>query len=183
MYNSRLSGGLTRGTDIPPAQQEAREQAWVPAPHEDAVGPRRAVEPPQEGAQASHCPDTVQASGRLTAERLPRTSRITRAAELRALLTEGKRRRTDHLDLFTRPSPLGRSRVAVIVPRFAHTAPQRNQLRRRVREICRRAVLPVLPAPLDVAVRARPRAYGARFELLRAEIVGILCPWLPGSPS
>jgi ribonuclease P protein component len=73
--------------------------------------------------------------------------------------------------------------VAVIVPRFAHTAPQRNQLRRRVREICRRSVLPVLPAPLDVAVRTRPRAYDARFELLRAEIVGILCPSSPGSPS
>ena len=112
----------------------------------------------------------------MTAERLPKAYRITRAAELRALLTEGKRRRTDHLDLFTRPSPLGHSRVAVIVPRFAHTAPQRNRLRRRVKEICRRSVLPVLPAPLDVAVRARRGAYEARFELLRAEIVGILCP-------
>ena len=183
MYVSRLSGGLNLGSDIPSAQQEAREQAWFPAPHEDAVGPRRSVRPPQEGAQASHCPDTVQASGRLTAERLPRASRITRAAELRALLTEGKRRRTDHLDLFTRPSPFEHSRVAVIVPRFAHTAPQRNQLRRRVREICRRAVLPVLPAALDVAVRARPGAYDAPFELLRSEIVGVLCPLSPGSPS
>lgn len=73
--------------------------------------------------------------------------------------------------------------MAVIVPRFAHSAPERNRLRRRVREICRRAVLPVLAAPLDVAVRARPAAYGARFELLRTEIVGILCPSSPGSPS
>jgi ribonuclease P protein component len=119
----------------------------------------------------------------LTAERLPKASRIARAAELRALLTEGKRRRTDHLDLFIRPSPLGHSRLAVIVPRFAHTAPQRNQLRRRVREICRRAVFPGLEAPLDVVVRARRGAYEVRFELLRAEIVGILCPSLPGSPS
>jgi RNase P protein component len=73
--------------------------------------------------------------------------------------------------------------VAVIVPRFTHTAPQRNQLRRRLREILRRAVLPVLPAPLDVAARARPTAYDARFELLRAEIVGTLCPSSPASPS
>jgi ribonuclease P protein component len=119
----------------------------------------------------------------LTAERLPKASRIARAAELRTLLTEGKRHRTDHLDLFIRPSPLGHSRLAVIVPRFAQTAPQRNRLRRRVREICRRAVFPVLPAALDVAVRARPRAYEAGFQLLRAEIVGILCPSSPGSPS
>ncbi len=183
VYNSRLSGGSKRGTDIPTAQSQAGEQAWIPAPHEDAVGACRAVEPSQEGAQASHCPDTVQASGRLTAERLPRASRISRAADIRALLTEGKRRRTDHLDLFTRPSPLGHSRVAVIVPRFAHTAPQRNRLRRRLREICRRAVLPALAPPLDVAVRAREAAYEARFELLRKEIVGTLCPSLPGSPS
>ena len=71
----------------------------------------------------------------------------------------------------------------MIVPRFAHTAPQRNRLRRRVREICRRAVLPVLPAPLDIAVRTRAGAYDVGFELLRAEIVGVLCPSSPGSPS
>lgn len=119
----------------------------------------------------------------MTPERLPKSSRIAGAAELRALLIEGKRRRTDHLDLFIRPSPLDRSRLAVIVPRFAHTAPERNRLRRRVREICRRCVLPVLETRSDIAVRARPQAYDARFETLRAEIVGSLCPSSPGSPS
>jgi ribonuclease P protein component len=109
-------------------------------------------------------------------EGLPRSLRITRAAELRAVMTQGKRRRTDHLDLFTRPSPVGLSRLAVIVPRHTHTAVRRNRLRRRLREIGRRHVLPGLAGPTDVAVRARPGAYGAGFETLRAEFVGTLCP-------
>ena len=90
-------------------------------------------------------------------------------------MTEGKRRRTDHLDLFTRVSPAGCSRLAVIVPRHAHTAVERNRLRRRLREIGRRRVLPVLSAPTDVAVRARASAYDASFAALSAELL-TLCP-------
>jgi ribonuclease P protein component len=114
---------------------------------------------------------------------LPRTSRITRAADLRALLTQGKRRRTDHLDLFTRPSPVGRSRLAVVVPRHGRTAVARNRLRRQVREIGRRCVLPVLEGPLDVGIRARPGAYEATFDHLRLEIVAALCPSSRASSS
>jgi ribonuclease P protein component len=102
---------------------------------------------------------------------------------LRALLKEGKRRRTDHLDLFIRPSPFDHSRLAVVVPRHRHTAPQRNLLRRRLREICRRAVFPALAGPTDLAVRARAAAYDATFDRLRAELVGALCPFSPASPS
>ena len=140
------------------------------------MGPCDAITEAEEGPEAADRPDTVQASRRLTAERLTRSSRITRATELRALITQGKRRRTDHLDLFTRPSPVGLSRLAVIVPRHAHTAVRRNRLRRQLREIGRREVLPALSAPLDVGLRARPPAYEASFETLRREIVGYLCP-------
>ncbi len=90
-------------------------------------------------------------------------------------MTEGKRRRTDHLDLFTRVSPAGCSRLAVIVPRHAHTAVERNRLRRRLREIGRRCVLPVLSTPTDVAVRARANAYDATFAILVTELM-TLCP-------
>ena len=119
----------------------------------------------------------------MTAERLSRSSRITRAEELRALTTQGKRRRTDHLDLFTRPSPVGRSRLAVIVARERHSAVQRNLLRRRLREIGRRSVLPLLATPTDVLVRTRREAYRAGFETLRQEFVGSLCPSSRGSAS
>jgi ribonuclease P protein component len=119
----------------------------------------------------------------LTAEGLPKSSRIGRGSDLGALLTQGKRRRTDHLDLFLRPSPVGSSRLAVIVPRFRHTAVARNRLRRRLREIGRRQVLPVLAEPTDVAVRARAGAYAAAFETLRREFVGSVCRPSPGSVS
>lgn len=119
----------------------------------------------------------------MTAEGLPRSHRLTRAAELRAVITQGKRRRTDHLDLFTRTSPVGFSRLAVIVPRYRSSAVSRNRLRRRLRELGRREVLPHLAEPTDVAVRARPAAYAAEFETLRREFVGSLCPFSRGSAS
>jgi ribonuclease P protein component len=119
----------------------------------------------------------------LTAERLPKSSRLSRAADIRALMTQGKRRRTDHLDLFTRTSPVGASRLTIIVPRYKESAVSRNRLRRRLREIGRRQVLPVLAGALDIAVRPRPVAYAASFETLRREFVGSLCPPSPGSAS
>ena len=119
----------------------------------------------------------------MTAQRLGRSSRITRAADLRAIMTQGKRRRTDHLDLFTQPSSAGCSRLAVVVAKGRHSAVERNLLRRRLREIGRRQVLPVLPKATDVAVRARQTAYDAGFETLRREFVGSLCPSSPDSAS
>jgi RNase P protein component len=59
----------------------------------------------------------------------------------------------------------------------------RNQLRRRLREIGRRYVLPVLDAPTDTVVRARPAAYEATFDRLRLEIVAALCPSSRASSS
>ena len=67
--------------------------------------------------------------------------------------------------------------------RLRHTAVRRNRLRRRLREIGRRQVLPVLREPTDVAVRARPSAYGAGFETLRREVVGSVCRSRPDSAS
>ena len=98
-------------------------------------------------------------------------------------MTQGKRRRTDHLDLFTRPSPVDCSRLAVIVALAGRNAVRRNRLRRQLREIGRRQVLPVLSEATDVAVRARPTAYQASFETLRREFVGSLCPSSPDSAS
>ncbi len=78
---------------------------------------------------------------------------------------------------------MGRSRLAVVVARASRTAVARNRLRRRLREIGRRYVLPVLAAPLDVGIRARPAAYEAPFDRLRLEIVAALCPSSRASSS
>lgn len=63
----------------------------------------------------------------------------------------------------------------MVVPRYRNSAVRRNLLRRRIREIGRRQVLPVLTDATDIAVRARPSAYEASFETLRRELVESLC--------
>jgi ribonuclease P protein component len=59
--------------------------------------------------------------------------------------------------------------VGVIVPRFAHTAVARNRLKRRLRELTRTRLLPVLP-PVDLVIRALPSAYAAPYRALAAQI-------------
>ncbi len=60
-----------------------------------------------------------------------------------------------------------------MVPKHRHTAVERNELKRRLRELLRRVVLPGLDGAgraLDVIVRARREAYGIAFSGLREEL-------------
>lgn len=82
---------------------------------------------------------------------------------------EGKRIRTTHIEVRALASPLGISRVGVIVPRHRHTAVARNRLKRRLRELVRTTLLPTAP-PADVLLRARREAYDATFEMLAADV-------------
>ncbi len=105
--------------------------------------------------------------------RLPRAARIRKTSEIRSLLKRGKRKRTDHLDVFFAPSPASRSRVGVIVPKHRHGIIERNWLRRRLRELERTCLLPALNAAgleLDVLLRARREAYGVPFRTLEREV-------------
>lgn len=97
--------------------------------------------------------------------------RITRGSELTSCWEAGRRRRTQHLDLAWRHSPLGHARLGLIVPRHQSSAVARNRLRRRLREILRRDVLRNLPS-VDLVIRAKRSAYTASFAVLRAELTG-----------
>ena len=55
------------------------------------------------------------------------------------------------------------------MPRYKHTAVARNRLKRRLRELARIELLPVLSA-VDVVIRALPVAYTRDFAALRGEI-------------
>lgn len=66
-------------------------------------------------------------------------------------------------------SLLHHPRVGLIVPRYKHTAVDRNRLKRRLRELARTRLLPALP-PVDVVVRVRPSAYELDFEALAREL-------------
>ena len=64
----------------------------------------------------------------------------------------------------------GHPRMGLIVPKFRATAVARNRLRRRLREIWRREILPQ-QAALDLIIRARREAYDAPFADLRRELL------------
>lgn len=92
------------------------------------------------------------------------------------MVQEGRRIRTAYLDVRVLASPLSHSRIGIIVPRHRHTAVERNRLKRRLRELIRIELLPVLRAAdaRDVAIRARHEAYAAERHRLAADFGGLV---------
>lgn len=66
-------------------------------------------------------------------------------------------------------SLLSYCRIAVVVAKYGHTVVERNQLRRRLRELVRIWLIPRLSG-LDIIVRALPTAYGADFKELALDV-------------
>lgn len=97
---------------------------------------------------------------------------LTRTADLEAVRRQGKRSRTGTLEVRYLASLLRHSRVGLIVPRHKQTAVARNRLKRRLRELARRSLHPLLGtiAPHDVVLRAAPAAYAADFAALTADV-------------
>lgn len=109
--------------------------------------------------------------------RYPSRVRITKTEEIRGLFRRGKRERTSHLDVFHAASPVSHSRLGLVVPKHRHSIVERNRLKRRLREIGRRELLPWLRSSgsaIDVLIRARPEAYDATFGELLAEIAELM---------
>ena len=82
---------------------------------------------------------------------------------------QGKRLRTKHLEVRILASPLLQPRVGFVVPRYNHSAVDRNRLKRQLREIVRTSILGGLPA-VDVVIKTRPSAYNAQFSTLLVEV-------------
>ena len=134
----------------------------------------RCSEPAQkEGTQATHCAASLEIRWRLTESidnRFPRSNRLSRGAEIRIVLREGKRIRTEHLELRVVASLLHRPRIGFVVPKHGRSIVERNQLKRRLREIVRLKILKRIPS-VDMLIRARPEAYTASFASLEHELV------------
>jgi ribonuclease P protein component len=85
------------------------------------------------------------------------------------------------MDVFFTRSPASRSRLGVIVAKHGHEIVERNRLKRRLRELGRRRLLPALERAgvgRDVLIRARRSAYDIAFEglaLEMAEVTEALC--------
>lgn len=106
--------------------------------------------------------------------RYPPEARVRLGSDIRRVFSKGKRGRTRHLDVVFVASPVSHSRLGVIVPKHRHRIVDRNRLKRRLREIGRREVLPRLRSrgvEVDLLVRARRGAYEVGFEELRRELV------------
>jgi ribonuclease P protein component len=82
---------------------------------------------------------------------------------------EGKRIRTEHLEVRAIASLLPYARVGFVVPKYKHGSVERNRLKRRLREIVRRRVLSAL-SPADVVIRTLPAAYDAPFDALERQV-------------
>lgn len=107
---------------------------------------------------------------------LPRAARIRKGPEIRALFGNGRRYRAGPLDVFVAPAPGALPRFGTVVPLHRRRVVDRNLLRRRLRELGRRYVLPRLRdagRPLDILVRARPDAYAAAYAELRSELTSL----------
>jgi ribonuclease P protein component len=101
------------------------------------------------------------------------------------LLERGERKRTKNLDVFFAASPASRSRLGLVVPKMGHRIVDRNRVKRRLRELGRRRLLPALDAAgleFDVLIRVRRRAYDADFARLEGEVMEVveeLCSRVP----
>ncbi len=141
-----------------------------PAP-EGGASPAEGDAPALEGT-ASHG---------IHGERYPRDVRIRRGVEILEMHRKGRRYRRQMLDLLLRPplppaeaDPPAGPRLGIVVPRHRKSAVTRNRLKRRLREIGRRDLLPGLRAcgsDARVLVRARPEAYDATHAELRETLV------------
>ncbi len=173
--HERMNWATRHDADLQAAEPQATEQARVPRTDEDARRTQDPQPPSQAGPGTSGRQDRRQVVGPTAGrdERYPRGARIRRTADIRALLRRGKRRKTPNLDVFFRSSPASRSRLGLIVPKHGRTIVERNRLKRRLREIGRREILPRLEAEgrhLDILLRARRSAYDAGFTELRSEL-------------
>jgi len=116
---------------------------------------------------------------------LPRSHRLTRARDFDAMRRAGVRVRVPDrlrdLDVRAAPATCAHARVGLIVPRYKHSAVDRNRLKRRLRELVRTRLFPTLP-PVDLVLRANASAYDARFEDLTGQILRLAAALGDGPP-
>lgn len=174
--------GHPHETDVSSSESQTSAQARVSRSDANEGRPEGREPAPPQGAETvgGQCAEEIgdfESGG----YRFPRGARIRRQSDIRALYRRGRRRRTDHLDVFVTESPVLRTRVAVVVPKHGRKIIERNRLKRRLKECVRLTLLPRCrtgTAELDILVRARPSAYEVGVERLVQEVsqlAGELC--------
>lgn len=85
---------------------------------------------------------------------------------------------TECLEARVSTSLLPHPRVGVVVPKHGRTIVDRNRTKRRLRELVRLRLLPVI-GRVDLLVRAKPEAYRSTFDQLAAQ-VDTIASWAAG---
>jgi ribonuclease P protein component len=85
---------------------------------------------------------------------------------------------TEGLEARVSVSPLPHPRVGVVVPKHGRNIVERNRTKRRLRELVRLRLLPVI-GRVDLLVRAKPEAYRSTFDELAAQ-VNAIASWAAG---
>ncbi|MBT8398259.1 MAG: ribonuclease P protein component [Gemmatimonadetes bacterium] len=107
---------------------------------------------------------------------LPPSSRITQTRDIRRLMRRGRKKKTSSLDVFFLSSSKDGPRVGIVVPKHHRRVVDRNRVKRRLREVSRRELLPRFREQgilLDLLVRARREAYEVSYRQLRRELLEV----------
>jgi ribonuclease P protein component len=88
---------------------------------------------------------------------------------------------TERLDARASASLLLHPRVGVVVPKYRRNIVDRNRTKRRLRELARTKMLPILEN-IDILLRAKPEAYDSTFDQLAVEVDAI-AQWAAGVVS
>lgn len=108
---------------------------------------------------------------------LPRAARLKRSRDFQAVYKRRQSWATPHLAFYVRfrgTREGAASRLGfVISKKIAKRAHDRNRLKRRLREICRRDLLPGVPRPVDGLFVARTSAADVPFAQLAAEVADL----------
>jgi ribonuclease P protein component len=96
----------------------------------------------------------------------PRASRLTKRRDIERVREEGRALHATEFIARLSSSPFAYLRVGVVVPRYGHSAVERNRLKRRLREIIRQDLLNA-PVRGDLVIWVRPAAYAVTFGHLQ----------------
>ena len=111
----------------------------------------------------------------------PRRLRLTSETDLESVRRAGKRMQTEGLEARVSASLFLHPRVGVVVPKYGRKIVDRNRTKRRLRELARLRLLPVV-GPVDLLLRAKPQAYHSTFDQLAVQVEAI-AEWVSGTPA
>ena len=103
-------------------------------------------------------------------ESFPRSRRIVRGSDYRAIYDKGRRVDGGRFFLFGRPNELGRHRLGLTVSRKVGGAVVRNRVKRLFREIFRKSAADI-PCHYDFVVNAKRECATAAYAALREEFL------------